>query len=73
MQRSGRGLCSMPPSFLRRVRLAHAQADLEAADPASGVTVAEIAARWGLWNAGRFAAAYRIECGAPPAAALRQE
>jgi AraC-like DNA-binding protein len=55
-----------PAGYLRRTRLAAAHADLLAADPTRGVTVREIAARWGFAHPGRFAAAYRDVYGVPP-------
>ncbi|MFI6874774.1 AraC family transcriptional regulator [Streptomyces sp. NPDC050400] len=55
-----------PTGYLRRVRLAHAHADLVATDPTSGVTVAEIATLWGFLQPARFAVAYRTAYGCPP-------
>ncbi|MEI5011305.1 AraC family transcriptional regulator [Streptomyces sp. PmtA] len=60
-----------PLTYLRRVRLAHAHADLGAADPGAGATVAAIATRWGFAHQGRFAAAYRRMYGTSPGATLR--
>ncbi|MET7476583.1 helix-turn-helix domain-containing protein [Streptomyces sp. NPDC005648] len=54
-----RHLDTTPLAHLRRVRLAHAHQDLVSADPGTGATVTEIAARWGFYHAGRFAALYR--------------
>ena len=54
-----RHLDTTPLAHLRRVRLAHAHRDLVGADPATGTTVTEIAARWGFYHPGRFAALYR--------------
>jgi AraC-like DNA-binding protein len=54
-----RHLDTTPLAHLRRVRLAHVHHDLAAADPASGATVTQIAARWGFHHPGRFAALYR--------------
>ncbi|MER7762248.1 AraC family transcriptional regulator [Streptomyces sp. NPDC097619] len=62
--------CS-PHGQLRRVRLDRAHADLKAADPADGLSVAKVAARWGFTNAGRFAAAYRAAYGVSPSTTLR--
>jgi AraC-like DNA-binding protein len=56
-----RHLDTTPAAYLRRVRLAAAHRDLQAADPMSLVSVAEIAARWGYRRSDRFTAAYR-EC-----------
>lgn len=52
-------LDSTPLAHLRRVRLAHVHQDLLAADPHGGATVTEVAARWGFFHPGRFAALYR--------------
>ncbi|SNR53088.1 AraC-type DNA-binding protein [Haloechinothrix alba] len=60
-----------PKTYLRRVRLLHAHADLRAADP-DQYTVAEIACRWGFVHLGRFAAAYRSRYGAAPSETLRR-
>ncbi|GGZ05809.1 hypothetical protein GCM10010300_57080 [Streptomyces olivaceoviridis] len=54
-----RHLDTTPLAQLRRVRLAHAHHELVAADPGSGTTVTEIAARWGFHHPGRFASLYR--------------
>ncbi|MEV7555060.1 helix-turn-helix transcriptional regulator [Amycolatopsis sp. NPDC089917] len=53
-----------PTGYLRRVRLAHAHADLVLAGP--GSTVSDIAARWGFFQPGRFAASYRTLYGCAP-------
>ncbi|MEX5302817.1 helix-turn-helix domain-containing protein [Kocuria sabuli] len=61
------------PSFLlrrRAGRLEAAHADLLAADPTTGSTVAEVAARWGFAHQGRFAAAYRPRYGQAPSTTL---
>ncbi|MFE7629551.1 helix-turn-helix transcriptional regulator [Kocuria sp. NPDC057446] len=59
-----------PLAYLRMRRLEAAHAELVAADPAPGVSVAVIAARWGFAHAGRFAAAYRDRYGQVPSATL---
>ncbi|MFC8048127.1 helix-turn-helix transcriptional regulator [Nocardia sp. NPDC057353] len=56
-----------PMGYLRRVRLERAHAELLAADPARGDTVAVIARRWGHANLSRFAARYQRQYGQPPA------
>ncbi|MGK5558559.1 AraC family transcriptional regulator [Actinomadura kijaniata] len=61
-----RHLDTTPVARLHEVRLRRAHADLLAADPATGVTVAAIAARWGFTHHGRFAAEYRRRFGRPP-------
>jgi AraC-like DNA-binding protein len=60
-----------PAGFLRRARLERAHAELTDADPASGVTVAAVARRWGWLSPSRFAADYRLRFGIPPSRTLR--
>jgi AraC-like DNA-binding protein len=55
--------------LLRRLNLAHRA--LCVADP-STTTVTEIATRFGFWELGRFAVAYRAWCGESPSASLRR-
>ncbi|RJQ68018.1 AraC family transcriptional regulator [Pseudonocardiaceae bacterium YIM PH 21723] len=55
-----------PMGYLREVRLHHAHRDLAAADPETGVTVTDIAARWGFFHLGRFATYYRGVYGRAP-------
>ncbi|GAA2254970.1 hypothetical protein GCM10010145_23770 [Streptomyces ruber] len=61
-----RHLDTTPMRYLRRVRLAHAHAELLAADPTTGVTVTAVANRWGFFQPGRFAAAHRAAYGTTP-------
>ncbi|WP_030558787.1 helix-turn-helix transcriptional regulator [Streptomyces aureocirculatus] len=61
-----RHLDTTPLAHLRRVRLAHAHHDLTASAPTDGVTVTRIAARWGFFHVGRFAALYRETYGRAP-------
>ncbi|WP_251096165.1 helix-turn-helix transcriptional regulator [Streptomyces sp. Caat 7-52] len=61
-----RHLNTTPLGRLRRVRLAHAHHDLVSAGPGDGVTVTEIAARWGFHHPGRFASLYRSTYRRPP-------
>lgn len=63
-------LNTTPHAYLRRARLAAAHRDLQRADPDSGTTVTDIAARWGFTNPGRFAAAYRQLYGRLPSHTL---
>jgi transcriptional regulator GlxA family with amidase domain len=56
-----------PESHLRRVRLERAHQDLALAIPASGVTVAGVARRWGWASLGQFTLAYQRRFGVPPA------
>ncbi|WP_421106244.1 helix-turn-helix transcriptional regulator [Streptomyces sp. NEAU-S77] len=60
-----------PLAHLRRVRLSRAHHDLLNTDPGGGATVTEIAARWGFWHPGRFAALYRETYGRSPHRDLR--
>ncbi|MFI1800861.1 AraC family transcriptional regulator [Streptomyces sp. NPDC020379] len=59
-----------PLGYLREIRLGRAHADL-LAGRGSGVTVAEVAYRWGFGNLGRFAAVYRERFGVAPSRTLR--
>ncbi|KUF18948.1 MULTISPECIES: AraC family transcriptional regulator [Streptomyces] len=61
-----RHLDTTPLAHLRRVRLDHAHHDLVAGVPTDGVTVTQIAARWGFFHVGRFAALYREAYGRAP-------
>jgi AraC-like DNA-binding protein len=71
LQEGFRRHLGMPPmSYLRRVRLQRAHADLCRADPATS-GVAEIAGRWGFTHLGRFAAQYRARYGVSPSHSLR--
>ncbi|NMO94085.1 AraC family transcriptional regulator [Actinomycetospora sp. TBRC 11914] len=60
-----------PLEYLRRVRLEQAHRDLQAADPAQGLTVAAIAARWGFTHPGRFSVDYRRAYGLSPRQTLK--
>lgn len=60
-------LDTTPMAYLRRVRLAGAHTDLQAADPAV-TTITAIAAHWGFANPGRFASQYRQTYGRTPKA-----
>ena len=62
---------STPLAYLRRVRLEHAHAELQAGGRDGGTTVTEIALSWGFSHQGRFAAAYRDRYGVRPGATLR--
>ena len=55
---------------LAQARLAGAHAELLHADPTTGETVANIAARWGFAHSGRFASRYRAAYGVPPSTTL---
>ena len=66
-----RHLDMTPMAYLRRQRLGRAHNQLLAADPADGLTVRQVAARWGYANLSRFAADYRRAYGQPPSRTLR--
>src|SRR5215472_1764987 len=55
-----------PTGYLRRVRLERAHCQLQSADPATGMTVAAAARRWGWAHQAKFAAAYRAQYCVPP-------
>lgn len=57
--------------YLRRVRLEQAHRQLQAADPTTGTTVADIARRWGWASPASFATAYRKQYRLPPSRTLR--
>ncbi|GHF13131.1 MULTISPECIES: AraC family transcriptional regulator [Streptomyces] len=66
-----RYLDTTPLGYLREVRLARAHEELAAARGDGGVTVSDVAFRWGFSNLGRFAAAYQQRYGHTPSATLR--
>jgi AraC-like DNA-binding protein len=66
-----RHLDTTPSAYLRRVRLDHAHQQLCVASPGDGVTVTEIATRWGFASPSRFAASYRDTYGVLPSHTLR--
>jgi AraC-like DNA-binding protein len=61
-----RHLGTTPMAYVRQVRLQQAHQELLAADPTTGATVTEIAARWGFYHPGRFAQYYRDTYGRTP-------
>ena len=65
-----RHIGTTPMRYLRKVRLARAHQELLAADPTSGLTVTEVAVRWGFAHPGRFSAYYRSVYGVPPRVTL---
>lgn len=65
-----RHLGMSPMTYLRRLRLAGAHAELTRADPWQ-VNVSEVASRWGFTHLGRFAGAYRARYGVPPSQTLK--
>ncbi|MFK0230829.1 AraC family transcriptional regulator [Streptomyces sp. NPDC090303] len=64
-------LGTTPMLHLRQIRLERARQELTAADPTTGVTVRQIAARWGFADPGDFAALYRRTYGDAPSRTLR--
>jgi AraC-like DNA-binding protein len=60
-----------PTGYMRQVRLEQAHRQLQAADAATGATVAEVARRWGWATPASFTAAYRKRYGTPPSHTLR--
>jgi AraC-like DNA-binding protein len=63
-----RHLDTTPMRFLQHIRLQQARRDLLDAD--ARTTVARVASRWGFYNHGRFAAAYREQFGELPSVTL---
>ncbi|GAB2806676.1 AraC family transcriptional regulator [Lentzea nigeriaca] len=59
-----------PMSYVRRRRLQQAHDELLRSDPGNGVTVTDVALRFGFNHTGRFAAAYRERFGESPSATL---
>lgn len=60
-----------PTGYLRRIRLDRAHRELRSAQPGDGVTVADIARKWGWAGRTQFTAAYRQQFGVPPSHTLR--
>lgn len=60
-----------PMAYVKSVRMTHAHNDLLAAE--TGVTVADIALKWGFIHLGRFAKNYARQFGALPSETLRQK
>ncbi len=67
-----RHLDTTPTAYLRRVRLDLAHAELLAASPEDGLTVTEVAYRWGFSSPSRFTERYRAEFGRSPSEMLRR-
>jgi transcriptional regulator GlxA family with amidase domain len=65
-----RHLDTTPTAYLRRVRLEQAHRQLRDATPGDGITVAEVAARWGF-TPSRFTERYRAAYGVLPSHTLR--
>lgn len=62
-----------PTVYLRSVRLGAAFADLRAGDPATGMTVAQVAHRWGFGSARQFASLFLDRYGVNPEWILDRE
>ncbi|HWL45673.1 MAG TPA: AraC family transcriptional regulator [Ilumatobacter sp.] len=60
-----------PMGYLANRRLERVREDLADAAPSSGLTVTDIAARWGFTHLGRFATSYRARFGESPSQTLR--
>ena len=60
-----------PTAYLRRVRLDHAHRELVGASGGDGLTVTEVAYRWGFSSPSRFAERYRAAFGVAPSQTLR--
>lgn len=67
-----RHLDMTPMGYLRRVRLDQAHLELLDAIPGDGLTVTEVAMRWGFANPSRFAQHYAARYGEPPSHTLRR-
>lgn len=66
-----RDLDQTPTSFLRDQRLDRARSDLTDASPGSGVSVTDVATRWGFNHLGRFAVVYKTRFGESPSQTLK--
>ena len=65
-------LGTTPMLYLRDRRLERARADLTDGLPTDGMTVTEVAERWGFHHLGSFAALYRKRWGESPSETLRR-
>jgi AraC-like DNA-binding protein len=65
-------LGTTPMLYLRDRRLERAHEDLTDAIPSDGVTVTDVAKRWGFHHLGSFAALYRNRWGESPSETLRR-
>lgn len=61
-----------PTSYLKNERLERARSDLADAPGDSGLTVTDVAMRWGFSHLGRFATTYRSRFGESPSQTLRR-
>ena len=60
-----------PTAYVKNRRLERARADLADSRPGTGVTVTDIASRWGFTHLGRFAVTYKSRFGETPSQTLR--
>lgn len=67
-----RELNTTPATYMHDTRMARAHAEILAAQPGEGVTVGDVALRWGFQHAGRFAVYYRRRFGESPSEVLRR-
>jgi AraC-like DNA-binding protein len=67
-----RHLDTTPMAYLRRIRLERAHEQLSKARPDDGITVTQVAARWGFASPSKFAQYYRAVYGAVPSHTLRR-
>lgn len=68
-----RHLDTTPMTHLRQTRLDRAHESLRHAHPEDGMTVTQIAARWGFSSPSRFSMFYRAEYGRLPSQTLRED
>ncbi|WP_067461743.1 AraC family transcriptional regulator [Actinomadura macra] len=74
LQRYFREYVGVPPrEYVQQARLTRVHDELRSTQPGSGVTVAEVAFRWGFTHLPRFAAAYQERYGQLPSTTLRAE
>ena len=66
-----RELHQTPTSYVRNRRLERARTDLADASPTTGVSVTDIATRWGFNHLGRFAVTYKSRFGESPSQTLK--
>lgn len=60
-----------PMAYVRQLRLERVRADLTAADGAPGISVTDVATKWGFAHLGRFSVDYKRQFGESPSASLR--
>ncbi|MGI9616991.1 MAG: helix-turn-helix domain-containing protein [Acidimicrobiales bacterium] len=66
-----RELQQTPTNFIRNRRLERARTDLADASPTTGISVTDIATRWGFTHLGRFAVTYKSRFGESPSQTLK--